>query len=510
MPAKFRSSVQQAVLEKTRAELADADPRLVEGLIQGAGTTLMRDLETQDRKVLWRNLGSTSVEVLYADGPNQETTNPSPPTRDRPLPAPTPAATLGVFDNAGDALAISEIPSPWDATTPVVSILSDAARQSYPSTLINRVNASTKFVVLPSEGPDGGDVFLPLTETFVEDYETQILKPRQLSKDGDALAFDALCWKTPAFAAIIPWLYAAVIPLSLRQAYSHLGQQAEAYRHGRVRTNVYAPDGSLRQNLASVPPSSIVFDASLYACSERWDDSDAAQNITDLSDMEEYTASQIALADHFYSHDDRDNARATYADVKCAIDSYLQSRLAEMLEDAQSGVIDYHNAINDGQINGGYGDVSHFSMGYLPDDVLTFTDDRIPGGIGDDIWERRSSAAASNIISISVDTALAGTPTNIGNHSIYPVPIHSSLQLEADYLYCGAKIMAIDNRLNWFGYHDDFVPPWSFEHLYKVARDLATGRSMPNNGYSPCYNCTKRPRRMSFWPRRRLNWPVHN
>ena len=40
------------------------------------------------------------------------------------------------------------------------------------------------------------------------------------------------------------------------------------------------------------------------------------------------------------------------------------------------------------------------------------------------------------------------------------------------YLYCVAKIQAIDAGLNWYGYGDGFVPAWGFDHLYGTARDL--------------------------------------
>ena len=45
-------------------------------------------------------------------------------------------------------------------------------------------------------------------------------------------------------------------------------------------------------------------------------------------------------------------------------------------------------------------------------------------------------------------------------------------ELYALYLYCEAKIGAIDAGLNWYGYGDEFVPCWSFEHVYGVSRDL--------------------------------------
>ena len=67
LPSRARRSLQQAVLNKTWRELQGADPTLVKGLVPGAGTILARDLGSQDRETLRRNLGGTKVGTLYGD-----------------------------------------------------------------------------------------------------------------------------------------------------------------------------------------------------------------------------------------------------------------------------------------------------------------------------------------------------------------------------------------------------------------------------------------------------------
>src|SRR6185436_18517853 len=47
-----------------------------------------------------------------------------------------------------------------------------------------------------------------------------------------------------------------------------------------------------------------------------------------------------------------------------------------------------------------------------------------------------------------------------------------ALDLYSRYLYCAARATAIDDGLNWFGYLDSYIPPWSFDHLYECARDM--------------------------------------
>ena len=64
-------------------------------------------------------------------------------------------------------------------------------------------------------------------------------------------------------------------------------------------------------------------------------------------------------------------------------------------------------------------------------------------------------------VEVYVNHGDSAAPQTLIKDELYPL-----------YLYCEAKIDAIDAGLNWYGYSDEFVPAWSFDHLYGVARDL--------------------------------------
>ena len=69
------------------------------------------------------------------------------------------------------------------------------------------------------------------------------------------------------------------------------------------------------------------------------------------------------------------------------------------------------------------------------------------------------------------------------------------------YLYCEAMVGAIDAGLNWYGYADEFVPPWSFEHLHGVARDLCNRALEAEQRVFSLLQFTRPPRRRSSWRR---------
>ena len=80
-----------------------------------------------------------------------------------------------------------------------------------------------------------------------------------------------------------------------------------------------------------------------------------------------------------------------------------------------------------------------------------------------------------------MDEETSGDPVQVGgdvdvyvDHGDESAPPQTLIkdELYTLYLYCEAKIDAIDAGLNWYGYTDEFVPAWSFDHLYGVARDL--------------------------------------
>ena len=114
-------------------------------------------------------------------------------------------------------------------------MLSDAARATYPPEFLDRpdVRPFTKFVVMPGEDGKGIDRFLPLTASFADDYEREILKPRLTSARSEDLLFDEDVWTSvSAFATMAPYAYASQIPLGLRRAYGKLHQPALAAQFG--------------------------------------------------------------------------------------------------------------------------------------------------------------------------------------------------------------------------------------------------------------------------------------
>jgi hypothetical protein len=223
LPRQTRSAIQQATLEKTRVELSTAHPALTTGLIAGADTTLARDLEAQDLKVLRRNLGAIPVRTLYNE-----------------------TGALNIFERVGNSLALSDIssllPDLWVRQASsrsevqsrrAVDMLSEAAKAQYPPAFLRRsdVTPATKFLVIPGEAGSATDRFVPLTDTFASDYEEQALKPRLKSTQAEDLLFDEAVWSSVgAFVAMAPYAYATQIPLGLSKAYSKLNPTTLLYQ----------------------------------------------------------------------------------------------------------------------------------------------------------------------------------------------------------------------------------------------------------------------------------------
>lgn len=500
LPKKTRSGIYRETLYKTRFELRTADANLVTGLIPGAETSLARDLEEQDRKVLRRNLGATSVSTLFSGGEQ-----------------------LQILDAVGDSLPLSDIapflPDRWLVGTftgsipgeRAMDVLSDQAQAQYPRAFLNRADVapSTKFLVMP--GAQGRDRFVPLTASFAEDYEEQLLKPRLMSKQADDLLFEDEVWTSAgAFIAAAPYIYATQIPLGLRQAYGKLNQPTLARQFGGMRTNSYDAEGTLVRDVASMSAaSSLAFDPDLFVCST---DFTGSASVFHAWELVNYAETWIRIADYAYRREDREGARSYYADIRCAIEKFFPSFAGEA-DLALTGVLLTIQSINNRTFAGVPADrklqkLSTLDVVIVENDVPhrvmeeTFLHVRSPIDssirnlssvyrnlpsyfefhvlVDRDPVTGNTSQSNTDIPEIEPDEDSSGTPAQDNGMQVYvnhdaavlSTDFAGTAQLYQLYLYCVAKIQAIDAGLNWYGYSDEFVPSWSFDHLYNLARDL--------------------------------------
>jgi hypothetical protein len=508
LPGRMRAAIQRATLGKTRRELEAADGALVQGLVSGADTTLARDFETQDRAVLLRNLGATTVKTLYGGDTG-----------------------LNLFEALGGDLVIGDIATLlgglWNKAAPgttqtspepVASLLRDDVRNTYPADFIERqdVTPYTKFLVLPGEHGRTADRFLPLTAGFADEYENAFLKPRLMSRHAEDLIFaDELATSPGAFAAVAPSIYAAQIPLGLRQAYGKLNQPDLARRYGGLRTNFYNGDGTLARAVATLDPADVAaFDPHLLACST---DFTGSASVLFPWELLSYAETWIAAADYAYRHDDRASARSYYADVQCAIGKFFPT-FGEETSLALTAVNVTIRSINNRTFAGLPADrqlqkLTTLDVVVVQDDVPhrvmegTFLPVRVPSGSTSINLAARNLASyfefhvkverdpVTGDVSQSDDDVpdleelepdTHGEPVSqTGDIQIYVAHdalsvgdvgqntlLSGSAELYRLYLYCAAKIQAIDAGLNWYGYGDEAVPAWSFDHLFGLGREL--------------------------------------
>ncbi|HVG95944.1 MAG TPA: hypothetical protein VNK05_03525, partial [Chloroflexota bacterium] len=503
LPRRVRGAVRRAALEKTRLELQRADDDLLKGLASGADTALARDFDPRDRDLLQRNLGASPVGTLYGGEKG-----------------------LDLFDRIGADLSVGDL-APlltglWDAgppgeageagprTLPVAAVLSKEAQAAYPADFVTRrdVTPFTTFLVLPGEADGPAARFLPLTADFAADYERELLRPRLASGQAESLLFDEGTWASAgAFAAVAPYVYATQVPLGLRQAYGKTGQMALARRFGGQRVSSYRSDGTPLRSLMTASPSSMAFDPDLLACVTDFEPVSGA-----VYELGVYAETWIALADYEYRQDRRTTARSYYADVRCAIEQVYPA-FADEARLGLTGVYNTIRAVNDRTLVGLPADrnlarLSTLNVQYTTTDGLThrvmgdtFLVVRRNGRDGTDPlltaaqtmsqyfeWNgvrdivSGETKTGQEIVEDLVDEELNGDPaeTGTGDTEIYvnsgPIVVGPEALGEAElytlYLACEARIAAIDAGLNWYGYTDGFVPPWAFEHLYGVARDL--------------------------------------
>ncbi len=461
MPRRFRHNVDRSINTKTRAEFDAADGlTFLNGLASGAGQTVARDFEPQDRKVLRRNLGAAKVQTTYG-------------------------SALNAFDSGLAVGDIKDLTGPlWNGLV-ATDVLSTAAQANYPAAFLARsdVTPFTRFIVLP-----GSVVMFPVVKTpqFITDYEELVLKPRMISPQASAATFDDEVWaSSSAFAAITPYLYGVTMPLGLRRCYTATRQHTGANRFGALRTNVWDAGGTLQAERHSLPPGSpILNDVELSECAEPFE----LQLV-----LGEWVV-DLAAADDLYRHDDRVGARARYLDAKCKI----EQAFPEYAGIAQQSLVAVDNQLQ--MIAAGT--VGRHEPFHSALDLTTLAATNTATGLPVVDWveiveadpeqaelsltERVDIASRyfellmpTEDFQLSVEHAaeenplIAGAAVRIGCHVLAYVNATHAGDYYPDYLNATTKILAIDCGLNWFGFLDDYVPPWSYDHLRSVAQGLA-------------------------------------
>ncbi|MFQ5738329.1 MAG: hypothetical protein ACE5JX_04910 [Acidobacteriota bacterium] len=481
LPRTARVALDRAVNSVEVGSLAKINDDLLRDLQGAAPTVAGRDLERQERDLMRRNQSGTAAGdwLGVSDAPQFRAVEEALPLS-------------GVADLVG---------SLW-SDEPLVKLLSPRAAARYPQALFERedVTAFTPFVSLPAATSQQDQVVLPVTDSFFQDYERAVLGPRLSSPAGEDLRFDDEVWADPGgFAAIAPLLYTMTIPAGLGTAYARLGAFEQANQYGTFRVNQYGPDGSVWLDVATADVRDFrVSDYDLFACSTEFEagpsDWGTWESVGLGVTLEYYATERLHEADILYRQDRRDEAEVVYRDVMCAIENHwsLTGRAALRI-DSEAGMASVYATI--GQIREGELDEvtfrrpSHLStmagtqsdgspvlQGY----VTVTVDEPVP-----DSFEAQVEAASAwfdfhaplesrlrtDIASVAVPAQLAGSRLTIG-HASYWVDATLLDAYYDHYLYAQAKVQALASGLNWYGYPDEYVPPWSFDHLYRVAKEL--------------------------------------
>ena len=263
--------------------------------------------------------------------------------------------------------------------------------------------------------------------------------------------------------------------------------------------------------MSAADPSSLAFDPDLVACATDWDPGFTPW-FAIAQELESYALTWIGLADYKYRTDHRETARSHYADVRCAIEQ-LYPEFADEARLALTGVYNTIQAVNAGAFVGSpatrnLAKLTTLNVEYVRDGVThqvmegtflpvkplqqraTNTLSSATGALSQYFeWnalvgvDHRDSKTGQEIVEEYLDDESSGDPVPAGGVDVYidhGVATQVGTQTAAIgkdqfytvYLYCEAKINAIDAGLNWYGYGDEFVPCWSFEHLFGVSRDL--------------------------------------
>lgn len=450
---------------------------------------MSRDLESQDKHVLHRNLGGVTFTKLYGGGAN-----------------------LNLFEQVGDKVPLRSIQplvgTLWN-TLKADDVLSTAAKATYPTTFLarNDVTPYTSFVVLPGRVGDTDDRYVPVGSGFAAEMRDQVLKDRLTSPSGQDLVFDAESWSTPgAFAALAAWVYAVQIPTGMGRAYSRMGQGELATRYGAWRVNRYDAGGTtiLSNAAASDVQLQQLGATDRFGGTGSWDLSNPASAVQ----LAEGLDGCIKEADWYYKQGNRDRARYLYQRALSAIEAGWTdySELTHIVDELELGVVavrdpsdarDFRSTFNvEYTVSAGIQRLlsthlwltrvdpyEHVTV-YNYNSAQTMTT-RTYAHVAQQIWvaarfvltatEVATSPRTETIsFSLAIDPFVAGTPgITFGSYRIYvQQDAYSTGDFIAQALHCLAKTYAIDCGLNWWGFPDDYVPPWSFDHLFGLARQV--------------------------------------
>ncbi len=497
LPLHVGSLLVESVMQRTPAEIGAITPGLISGLPDTPSDRPLWRSEPSARSALLRRLEMTDIGLLLLAVRDASAEGGS----GADLSANADDSSGGALVTWADELSLSDVAAIVDempsAGRTVESLLTPAARALYPNDLLQRdaTVLSERFLVLPGETGGAGERLIPLGDHFLENYESAFIKPRLLSGAGSDVSFEPEVWDSAAgFAGIAPWLYSLSLPLGLRQVYARLHQPELASRYGGLRVNVYSGDGALLEELATVDPGDASLDLDVYSCSSQWVDPATVEPEFRiyLLDIEQYARWYIPIADQSYRQDDRDTARSWYADVMCAIEQYWGGNgLANDARDAFAAVQATVAAIGRGQITFNAKNLTTLSVQLgtvdgaehiLDESLIVVGTGQLPeheqiGGQNRPALPSAPQGGTAAVdfdpVPVALDRSRVKRTIEIGNLDI--VVQESTVfntELYSLYLYCLAKTEAIDIGLNWYGYSDDYVPPWSFEHLYGLARDV--------------------------------------
>lgn len=483
LPRKMRRAAQRAVLAKTQIELSDASTDLTQGLTASGSYALARDFEEVDRTRFLRNLGATTASVLFGQA----------------------GTDLDVIDGIATEVPLSDIKSVqgtlWDGLR-ADQVLSSAAISEYPTTFINRTDVTpyTPYLQLPGLADSTEDVFIPLTSGLAAELRDNFVKPKLTSNRGDDLAVPDEVWEDPgALAGYIPFIYCFQIPKGLGRAYARTGQYKLFLQFGGSRLDTWSGDGLTHvRDVSELDPSSIGHRVDLQQCADIWEVLCTSTSCPYYPawELSELVESVMEVADAYYKANRVDEAKGLYQDIMCSLENSDAdlSKFSFIVFQAGS-------------------DARKAQSSFAPIGTRTATDSPFSirveydeGGttkrIGES-WTRvykTGSGQSKATRSASTDGWFDWlAPTGISNIKVgspmtrFPsskAPLYrssrgrlglgfSTLEEKAEafslflaYQRCAASVAAIEAGVNGLGYPNDYVPPWTFEHLYREARNL--------------------------------------
>ncbi len=313
-------------------------------------------------------------------------------------------------------------------------------------------------------------------------YVQAVIIPRLQDRSGAGLALSRDDWNDiHRFVAALPYVYATHLPLGLGRAYAAMGREADAGRFGAPLIS-FDP-GDFTSIIDRDPRDTVL----LWERGYCFTTFGGPRHPGALTALLMWARDRVKLADRAYEHDLRTKARAIYGDVICGIDRHL-SGMAQPSQQGFRNVIDGLRRFRQARVIDPLAvrrlrDLT--TLEAFPNMVVTRSaPDGSPRHLADistslsSLFAPISPSVLTTSISrdvggLSIDGEVAGAPLRFGGVEAYDLHLPDMPgEMMAIYHWCAAKLVAIAAGLNWYGYRDDYVPPWSFEHLYGEARNL--------------------------------------